>query len=248
MPGADLDEAVEKALLAAGRALALDPDLIEPRSVLAINAQRQGDWIGSRQIFEAAHERDPDNPTISLWLAEHYRYLGMIELSKPLLATARKAEPNSPPILTEMAMNLYFQGQLGEGARVTDRLWFDLGHQTPSVWATRWFIAMEQGEFGAARVWVGEAPFEADRSVLLAFVDRMETGEAPDQAALARPIQKAIQEWLPPWAAYHMLDLAGLSDSALQTLDDEARDGMFEESFILSFARGSTLWNRQGRA
>lgn len=65
--------AEDEATLAANRALSLDPKLAEPRSLMVNFAQRRGDWEESERIFEEALSVDPDNPTVLLWYAGHYR-------------------------------------------------------------------------------------------------------------------------------------------------------------------------------
>lgn len=242
VPGADLNQAVDEALLAAGHAIALNPDLVEPRSVMAINAQRQGDWIAARRIFEGAYEYDTNSPTIMLWLAEHYRYLGLIDQSKSFLAAARSAEPNSAPVLTEMAMNHYYDGELEHGLNLTNQLWFDLGHRTSTVWATHWFLLLEKGDFGGARGWIAETPLSRHESVLWRYVERMENDEGQIAKDFVQEIKDAADAGMPAMVAYHMLDLAGMSDAALETLEAQSRDGMFEDSYILLFPRGSGSW------
>ncbi|MEM7764132.1 MAG: tetratricopeptide repeat protein, partial [Pseudomonadota bacterium] len=237
--------AVDEALLAADRAVRLDPSLAEPRSVMATVARRRGDWLGGERVFQEALDADPDNTTLLLWFAGHYRELGLMDRASALTQRANELEPNSPPILTEIAMNESTFGRLSESLQMLDFLWMDLGVETPVVWVGRWMGMTELGEYDRAIAWVDETPFEPYRAVLRAYVERQrESADQPD-SLFASDVKAAHDQGLPAWLAFHMLDQSGLPDAALDVLEAESADNLFDTSVVLFFPRGGSARSTQ---
>ncbi|MDJ0918102.1 MAG: hypothetical protein QNJ05_10075 [Woeseiaceae bacterium] len=71
-------EAIDEALLAADRALQLDPTLVEARAAMATVAQGRGDWLSSERIFLSALELNPNSTSLMIWFAGHYRDVGLM--------------------------------------------------------------------------------------------------------------------------------------------------------------------------
>ncbi|MEO1554383.1 MAG: tetratricopeptide repeat protein, partial [Pseudomonadota bacterium] len=166
------ERAIDEALLAADRAVQLDPTLAEPRSVMASIAQRQGDWVRAEQVYRAALEADPQSVSLTLWFAGHNRDLGRMEAAERLTRAALALDPNSPPVLTETAMNLFQVGRIEESRERLDYLWFDLGLEAPIVWFGRWSVLIETGEYEAAKAWLEWTFFDAGVAVMAEYVER----------------------------------------------------------------------------
>ncbi|MEM9760510.1 MAG: hypothetical protein AAF933_14810, partial [Pseudomonadota bacterium] len=230
-------EATEEALLAADRALRLDPSLVEARSVMASVAKGRGDWLLSERIYLDALEIDPDSASLMLWFAGHYRELGFIDKAMALTDAALQLEPNSPPMLTESAMNHYQLGHIEQAQRMLDFLWFDLAVEVPVVWFGRWLMMLETQEYAAANAWLTESPLSVFAPTLRSYVEFSKNKES-DPSSLISKIKTAYRNGLPGWLAFHMLDLIGLSDAALEILDRESLDGYIANSVVLFFERG----------
>ncbi|MEM7707373.1 MAG: hypothetical protein AAF358_17575 [Pseudomonadota bacterium] len=236
-------EATDEALLAADRALQLDATLVEARSVMASVAKGRGDWLSSERIYREALKVDPDNTSLLLWFAGHYREVGFINEAVKLTNAALALEPNSPPILSEIAMNHYQLGHVEQAQEMLDYLWFSLGVETPIVWVGRWLVVMENDNYEAARAWMEKTPFEAFESTLLAYIDVREAKRS-DSALLPSEVNEAYRNGLPGWLAFHMLDRVGMIDPALEILDQESSGGHFETSVVLFFEYGGDTRKR----
>lgn len=234
------ERAIDEALLAADRALQLDPTLAEPRTVMASVAQRRGDWMAAERIFREALEADPENTSLMLWFAGHYRDLGMMTDAERLTKSARELDPNSPPILTEIAMNTYARGDLEESMRALDYLWFDLGLKTPIVWLGRWFGLLERGDFDAALAWIEKTPYGAFSTVLSEYVQQMRNQEESASDGFVGQVMAAYAAGLPAFLAYHILDQSGAPEAALDVLERESEKGYFDVSVVLYHRRGGS--------
>ncbi|MEO1581961.1 MAG: tetratricopeptide repeat protein [Pseudomonadota bacterium] len=236
----DTDITTTEALLAADRALQLDPSLVQARSVMASIAKGRGDWLTSERIFREALEVDPDNPTLLLWLAGNYRDLGWIDEAVRLTETANRLEPNSPPILAEIAMNTFHMGDVQEASAMLDYLWLDLGVETPIVWIGRWFIMIENEDFEQAAAWIDATPLRPYAEAFRAYV-AYRASAGSDGASLTAAVNRAYEDGLPGWLGVHMLDQAGLTDAAIAILDRDSLNGYFDTSVILFFEREGAM-------
>ena len=165
----------------------------------------------------------------------------MMSEAERLTTRARELDPNSPPIMTEVAMNNYHAGRVEEGLKALAYLWFDIGLETPIVWIGRWFSLLSLGEYEKAASWIDVTPFSSYEQSLSAYVAyrRQPTSEIASQ--LADTIMTAKQEGLPPWLAFFMLDQIGESDVALQILAEQALQGYFDNSVVLFYpSKGNT--------
>lgn len=230
-------DATDEALLAADRALQLDPGLAEARSIMATVARSRGDWLASERIYRNALALDPDNTNLMLWFAGHYRELGLIDKAMELVDAALAQEPNSPPILTEAAMNNFQLGHLQESRRMLDYLWFDLGVETPIVWVGRWFALLDSDDYPAAIEWVDNTPLVPFAATLRSY-SVFRSNPPADARPLISEMAEAHANGFPGWLAYHMLDQSGLSEPALEILDKETADGFMGTSVVLFMDRG----------
>ncbi|MEM1173803.1 MAG: hypothetical protein AAGA33_11290 [Pseudomonadota bacterium] len=236
-------DALEESLLAADRALQLDPTLVEARTAMASVARGRGDWLSSERIFLSALELDPDNTSLMLWFGGHARDAGFMNKSMQLTNEALAQDPTSPPILTEIAMNSYQLGEIETARSTLDYLWFDLGVETPVVWIGRWFALLDAGDHAAAGQWVDETPLRPFAETMRAYAD-FRAGTGADPATMAKVVTDAYNQGMPSWLAFHLLDQGGLTDAALDVLDDETSDGFFDLSVVLFFERGGEARQR----
>ena len=225
--------AEDEAMIAANRALSLDPSLAEPRSVMVNFAQRHGNWEESERIFEAALAADPDNPTVLLWYAGHYRELGMFEKVWELTGRARELDPNAPPIRLEIAMNTLHHGRLDEGERMIDEIWFDLGLHSPIAWTGKWLALLKRGDRDALAAWTDEMPFSAPKPLFRRFALITDDTSEEGREALAADIVAATKVDLPPWLAYILLEQMGETGLALDIAEEQAETGQFVNAVVM---------------
>lgn len=225
---------VDKAILAADRALALDPTLGEPRVVKATIARRNGDWFRSEEVFEDALRAAPNNPTVYLWYTEHYRELGMVEEAKALIDKALELDPNSPPAQLERAMNM-LQVDIDESTQQLGYLWFDIGFQTPVVWTGLWMSHIFAQDFERAQAWVAQNTFMPQHNDLMAqYVGAKQSGDRQAADTVADDILEAHTNGLPAWLGFFMIADLGLPDKALDLAEREVeRAGQFDVSVVM---------------
>jgi len=231
----DSSDALKNAILAADRAIGLKPSLTEPRSVMASIAQQQRQWLRAEEIFKDASEADPDNSTLVLWLAGFYRELGLMQRAEALTDKASKIAPNSPPIMTEVAMNKFHNGDVESALQQLDYLWFKIGLETPVVWVGRWFSLIAVADYKSAQKWIEKTPFNPYRDEFAAFVAYKQQPNSEKSKQFAERIKQAYQQGLPAWLAYFMLDQADATEAALEILDQETAKGFFDISVILFY-------------
>jgi len=224
--------AEDEATIAANRALSLDPTLAEPRSIMSTFAQRHGNWEESERIFEEALAADPDNPTVLLWYAAHYRELDMFEQVWDLTERAQALDPNAPPIMLEIAMNTLHNADLEEGERMLDEIWFDTGLHSPIVWTGKWMAFLKREDRDALDAWTDEMPFNAPKPIFRRFARITGKTSETERTTLAADIVAASQENLPPWLAYILLEQMGETDRALDIAEREAGKGQFANSVV----------------
>ncbi|MEM6807663.1 MAG: tetratricopeptide repeat protein [Pseudomonadota bacterium] len=232
------DDAVDEALLAADRAAQLDPTLAEPRSVMASVAQRRGLWLDAERIYTEALAESPENTTLMLWLAGLYRELGMMDQADAMTRSALALDPNSPPILTEIAMNDKTLGRDELSRTRLDYLWFDLGVETPVVWVGRWFTMTESGDYDGATAWIDQTPLVPFKPIMTRYVEYLSDPSRPGAERFGDELVTAHREGFPAWLAFYMLEQAELPDAALEVLDLETADGVFDTSVVLFYPSG----------
>ncbi|WP_300376685.1 hypothetical protein [Henriciella sp.] len=229
---ADVTAALDRAILAADRALRLKPELAEPRTLMAEIAERRGDWVAARDIYDDAMARDPDNPTIYLWAAGHKREAGYMEDALRLTREALRLEPNYPPALNELAMNTAFYIDATEGRRQLEVLWNEHGLEMPVTWFGRWMVLLGQGEFDEMQAWQAECPMRED----CAYFDRAREvyrrGDRDETEAFVGGIVEAYGEGLPAQMAISLIQETGDTDAMLTIAERESEKGRFLNAVI----------------
>lgn len=238
---ADLNLALDKALLAADRALRLKPNLVEPRTVMAEIAERRGDWTAARNIYLDAIARDPDNATIFLWAAGHNREAGYMEEAMRLTRKALELEPNYPPALNELAMNTAFYGDLNEGRQQLETIWNDYGLEMPVSWFGRWMVLLWQGEFEEMEAWqseclMGEACAQFDRAR-----EVYRRGDRGEMQAFADAMEEMYEAGLPAQMAISLIQETGATDAMLSIAETESKKGRFLNAVIFYDPRNAAF-------
>ena len=230
---ADSTRAFNEALYAADRAVRLNPNLAEARSVMAAVAQRRADWAESKRIFEDALLQDPDNVMLMLWLAEHHRDLGHIETAKAVLREALEMSPSSPPIMTGLAMNSHVNLDPSFAKGMLETLWDGMGFETVDVWYGLWHLKLRAGDYDAAMDWLLQAPPPMNRDMLAAFTVA-KRDRNPDQLNEVRSaIAAAYDQGLPAWLAYSLLDHLEAAEIGQQIARREVANGRFYLSVVM---------------
>lgn len=229
----DPGRAFAEALFAADRAIRLDENLVEPRSVMASVAKLRGDWIESRRIYDDAIARAPDNTMLMLWRAEDFRDLGYIKENRAQLEAALERDPNSPPLQIALAMNQHITDDFAAGQATLLHLWKDKGIETPTGWFGTWHIHVRQQEFDAAEAWIAESPLPIDEELLIRFLATMRDGRPSRKQEMAADIFAAYENGFPGWFAYVLADHLGATDTALEIASQEADTGEFDLSIVM---------------
>jgi tetratricopeptide (TPR) repeat protein len=226
-------KALNEALFAADRAIQLNPNLVEVRSVMASVAQSRGDWIGSERIFEEALQRDPGNTMLMLWLAEHYRDIGLIEKNKEELVEALKLDPTSPPLLVALAMMQHVGPDPDLAYENLQSIWTGTGFKAPTAWFGIWHLYVRAGDYDAAEAWIAESPVPIDAQLLKAFLQAKRSGEASAISGVIPQVFEAYENGFQGWFAYTLLDHLGATEDALEIAERETETGRFELSVVM---------------
>ncbi|MAP95480.1 MAG: hypothetical protein CMK07_11055 [Ponticaulis sp.] len=227
-----LDSSLDNALLAADRALQLKPELVQPRTLMGEIAERRGDWPRSRQIFEEAMRAEPNNPTILIWAAGHFREAGYLEESLRLTRQTLQVEPNSPPALNELAMTTLFYLDEEEGEERLDYLWYDFGLDTPAIWFGKWFAFLWKEDFAAMREWQSSCPLGPNCAAFARAADVYAAPTDETLAAFAEEILDAYETGMPAWLAMSLIHPSNNVDAAYAIAEAESETGWILNNVI----------------
>ena len=237
----NLEEQLDAALLAADRALRLKPELAQPRTLMAEIAERRGEWMRSRQIYDEALSLEPDNPTIIIWTAGHYREAGYMTEAIRLTKRALEVEPNAPPAMNEMAMNMTFYIDEDEGRRQLEYLWNEMGLDTPIIWFGRWMVLLWQGEFDELKAWQAECPLLRGCDQFDLAREAYRSGDEAQIEAFIADVVKAYEDGLPAQIAISVIQETGDTDTMLDIAEAESRKGRFMNAVIFYDPRNSAF-------
>jgi cytochrome c-type biogenesis protein CcmH/NrfG len=228
----DLEESLDQALLAADRALRLDPELVQPRTLMGEIAERRGEWPLAREIFEDAMASDPDNATITLWAAGHFREAGYLNRSLELTDLALELEPGAPPALNERAMTHFFFGDAARGEEELNFLWNELGFDTPIIWYAKWFAYLRRGDFAALEDWQSQCPFASGCELFMLGAAAAQ-GSDEDRAAFSEHLLEAYEDGAPAFMIVSLMQVSGNMDAILDVADSETNAQRFVNFVVL---------------
>jgi TolB-like protein/Tfp pilus assembly protein PilF len=155
----------------AERALALEPELAEPRGSLAHIRLHTWDWDGLEQEFLRAIDASPAQAIIRYWYAEYLMACGRPDDAIAQAEQGRRTDPLSPLTASSLAMILYLARRHERAEQVLEQaLELDDSHFLPHM--RLGLVRIQQGR-------PAEALREMERAVLLA------SGSTETRAALA---------------------------------------------------------------
>jgi len=228
------EAAIEKAVDAARRALALDPNLAEAHAVLAEVQSERWDWTGAEAAFFFATSLDPNDPTTRHWYSLLLCRTGRLDACLEQASKAFELDPASPVINYNLAVAYLSQGYDEQATRYYQSA-VELGFDDRGVGSVPVMTAFRSGDIEtflslARRNAVeGGLPGNVVEAVGAAFHDREQV------PALARALEEA---GVPPGAATTIWLLLGETDRAIDDLIAAAgtRQGEF-----------SLVWGPEGR-
>jgi TolB-like protein len=226
---------VDKAVEAARRALALDPNLAEAHAVLAEVQSERWDWTGAEAAFFFATSIDPNDPTTRHWYSLLLCRAGRLDACLEQARLAFELDPASPVINYNLAVAYMIQGYDDLAVRYI-RSAEELGLDTSGASAVPMMTALRAGDMEtfstiAMRQAVdGGIPEDVARLIVDTFGDRSLLPELLarfDEIGL--PAESRAGFWL----------LAGETEQAIDDLVAAARA-----------RRGdlAILWSPEGRA
>jgi serine/threonine-protein kinase len=160
-------EAFPKARAAAERALEIDPDLSEARTVIgSVKATYEWDLAGAERELRAAIERSPHYPRAHQSLAECLTLQGRAEEAIAEMRFALNADPLSLYINAALVMTYYFAHRF-DAAIAHGRTGLDLD---PHFFPIRWYLGLayqQTGQYAEAVAELEQARRLSDDSTLM---------------------------------------------------------------------------------
>jgi serine/threonine protein kinase/tetratricopeptide (TPR) repeat protein len=105
------NEVTPKVKNAAGKALALDPNLAEAHASLGWAEFHDWDWAAAEKEFSRALELKPSYAIAHSWYGEYWMALGRYDQALTELNRARELDPLSPITNLDLALRLYYSRQ-----------------------------------------------------------------------------------------------------------------------------------------
>lgn len=133
---------------AAQRALAIDPNLAEARTTLAMALGSERDWNGLEREYRKAIESDPNYPTAHHWFAEYLTFVGRDEEAVAHINKALELDPLSYAILNDAITINWFVGRYTEAIDKAEKMIiFDARYEKRSrLWLARLSAHIENNE------------------------------------------------------------------------------------------------------
>ncbi|MEE4339670.1 tetratricopeptide repeat protein [Erythrobacter sp.] len=229
-PAISEERAAAEAVSAANRALTLKPDLADIRTLLVSAAYRKRDWAEAERLYREALQADPRNSDLLIWFVGHFRNAGMFEEVDALTERALEVAPQSPPVLSEKAMNTLHLGDLKGAEAQLDYIWSGLGLRAPIVWFGKFAAMAKRGDGPAMKVFLDDLPF-GNEEVFRRFAAAIDEDSPASRERFAAAVR--ADKALPPWIAYYFLQELDLTDQALTIAEEAARSGAFDNSVVL---------------
>jgi TolB-like protein/tetratricopeptide (TPR) repeat protein len=111
-------ETFRKSMIAARKALELDPDLGDARASMAHVRLHDWDWVGLDADFRRAAELSPSGVVVYYWYAEFLMSQGKPDEAIAAAETAFRLDPLSPVIRASLAMILYLARQYDRASEI----------------------------------------------------------------------------------------------------------------------------------
>lgn len=165
----------------AEKALALDPSLGEPHSILASIALDRNDWLEAEVQYRQAFINDPDNPVIHSWYSEFMADVGKIRESFEHARRSADLDPLAPQALGGVAWGHFALGRYNqalvifEKAMAINNLMF--------LWRGQFVSLIDLGDLELAKAALQNHPSPEIAHVDATYLDGMNGSVAPPTAA-----------------------------------------------------------------
>lgn len=191
--------ATQRAVAAARRALALDPDSADAQAALALLRPSYRDWFAAEARLRRLLARSPDQPALVGALARLLFEVGRVRESVAAMARTMRLDPLSPSNYWRRMFGLWSAGDLIEAERVIDR-GAQLFPRHADIWFARFWLLATSGRAGEALAMardtagrpVGVPQSWFDRIMLAARA--FETRAPADIAAMTAAYARAARE------------------------------------------------------
>lgn len=222
-------EAYPRALAAAERALALEPDNANALAALGFTAfYWQRDLARSRQLFERAIAADPDYAQARHWYALTLMITGETETPLLQVEEALRLNPESRPLIANRALILFYAGRADEAIAVLKRL----ASTEPKLRSPREYLAtiyLDQRRYSDfLREYRGAAEMTGN-AARLAIADAAERGFAANgekgllEAMLAEQVRQFGLDREPAFKLAGTAAMLGRNDDAIRWLEVSMR-------------------------
>jgi serine/threonine protein kinase/tetratricopeptide (TPR) repeat protein len=114
-------EVTPKVKDAAGKALALDPNLAEAHTSLGWAEFHDWDWAAAEKEFSRALELKPSYAIAHSWYGEYLMALGRYDQALTELNRARELDPLSPITNLDLALRLYYSHQYAQAVQQCEK-------------------------------------------------------------------------------------------------------------------------------
>ncbi|MEO6228436.1 MAG: hypothetical protein ABIO61_11360, partial [Thermomonas sp.] len=152
--GTDLATSTRAAESNARRALVLQPDLAEPRAVIAFSFDLQKRYLAARAEYEKALAIEPDDLLTNFWFSTHLMETGYLGERVARLQRVLALDPLLPNALNHFGATLEWQGDL-QGARQAMERAKTVGSANSDL--TLGFVSLRQGRTVEAKAELARA-------------------------------------------------------------------------------------------
>ncbi|HRO88183.1 MAG TPA: hypothetical protein PLI48_03340 [Gammaproteobacteria bacterium] len=143
----------ERALAAAGRAIALNPSLAEPYAARALVYMQQLNWVEAEQQLQRAIEREPRHDTTLVRYGMLLVSVGRADQAMEVLQTASRLDPVNASTAHWLADALRISGRLEESRKEAQRS-LELGMQVSGIGIYTYYLLQE--DWDGARNYLAE--------------------------------------------------------------------------------------------
>lgn len=197
-------EMLAAAKKSAQKALALDPDLAEAHTALALLLLYEHNFSRAESEFKLAVTLDPNYATAHHWYAEAYLVaVGRFEEANREMQQALALDPSSRIIVTDLGVVLYFQRRYDEAyQQLTKAMTLDSGFSEAYAWRGR--VLLQRGKYSDAIADIETAyrisPTSRTIAPILAYAYGLSGNRAKAQSRLQSLLAASEQKSVSPWS------------------------------------------------
>ena len=131
------DDARDKALAGAKKAVELDGSLSQAHRALGYAVWRSGNFVEAEKELHLAIQLDPKDPLAHLWLSNVFAGQGEMDACMREINKAQELDPASASILAVKGDRLYWMGKQQEGIALLN----EALHSEPNLGIAHWYVA-----------------------------------------------------------------------------------------------------------